>query len=113
MTNTENILEPLIDKAQAYAKTSCDLLKLQALNKSSTIAATVLSRTLLLGFILSFILSLSVAASLFIGEALGKNYLGFLIVSAFYLVVSFIVYLIHPTIKSYSINYIIRQSQII
>ena len=111
MTNAEKIFEPIFDKAQAYTKTSCDLIKLQMLDKSASVGANIFSRLLLLSLTLLFIFSLSIAISLLIGEALGKTYYGFFIVTGFYFVASLVVYLIHPALKSCVNNFIIKQSQ--
>jgi hypothetical protein len=81
--NTSSI-ESLIDRATEYGKTSFELAKLKVLDKTSDVVSTLLSHSLALIIILSFVLFLSLGLALWIGEILGKIYLGFFIVAAFY-----------------------------
>lgn len=84
MEGKDNVLESLIESAEEFGKTTIELLKYKALDKAIfTVSAVVLNVTVFIIVIL-FIIMLSIGASLWIGEALNKVYLGFLIVSAFY-----------------------------
>ena len=99
MDTTADLIEPLIDRAGAYGKTSLDLLKLKALDKTTDVASTLISRIILGAIFSFFITALNIAVALWIGELLGKNYYGFLIVSTFYGVLAIVLYFIHPTVK--------------
>ena len=102
-TNMEiktTLIDPLIEKAEAYGKTSLELLKFRFLDKTAAVSATLISR-LLLGIILSFFaILLNIAIALWLGELLGKNYYGFLIVSAFYGLCGMILIFLQPPIKA-------------
>ena len=104
-----NFIEPLIDKTEAYAKSSFELLKLKALDKTGEVTATLISRSLLVIVISFFIFTLNIAIALWIGDALGKAWYGFMIVALFYALVSIILLMMHPFIKSKANNAIIRK----
>lgn len=94
------LIDPLIEKAEAYGKTSFELLKFKFLDKTAAVSATLISR-LLLGIILSlFAILLNIAIALWLGELLGKNYYGFLIVAGFYGLCGMILLFLQPMIKA-------------
>ena len=110
MENNTNIVEPLFEKLQEYGKTSYELVKLKTLDKTSDIASTLISRLLLAVVILLFVVSINIGVSLWLGDLLGKTYLGFFIVGALYLVIGVILIFIHPSIKNSVNSSIIRQA---
>ncbi|MFB9057407.1 hypothetical protein ACFFU9_11715 [Mariniflexile ostreae] len=79
-------------KAKDYTETSIELLKLNAIDTTADIVSSIVSRMIMLFMVSIFILFVSVTASLYIGEHMGHYYLGFLIVSGFYLILAFLVY---------------------
>ncbi|MFM2049231.1 MAG: hypothetical protein RI955_1779 [Bacteroidota bacterium] len=107
MQATEKIIQPLLTKVEAYGKTSCELLKLQALDKSANMASTAISRLLFAGIFLLFIILLNVAIALLLGDVLGKNYYGFFIVAAGNAFIALCLFFFHPLIKSKANNFII------
>ena len=109
METTAALIEPLIERAEAYGKTSLELLKLKSLDKTSDVASTLIVRLLLAAVISFFLIALNIAAGLWLGELLGKNYYGFLIVAAFYGLFAIIIYLVHPNIKGRINNFLINQ----
>ncbi len=88
-------VESLIDRVKSYAETRIDLLRLKAIDKSSSVLSLVISLlvVILLGFI-AFIL-LNVGIALLLGELLGKSYYGFFIVAVFYLFIALVFYKFH------------------
>jgi membrane protein CcdC involved in cytochrome C biogenesis len=111
MENTVIVFEPLMEKIQEYGKSSFELYKLKTVEKSSAVAANFLSRCIAFLVILISLLMLSVASALSLGELLGKTYLGFLCVSAFYGVIGVILYFVyHNSIKRGIRNSIISQT---
>lgn len=109
MEEQENLIEPLLEKAQAYSKTSFELLRLKALAKTAEVASTTISRTALILIVLVFLFTLNTAVALWLGDLLGKIYYGFFIVAGFYALVSVILMITHPSIKKSVGNTIIRQ----
>lgn len=109
METNDNIIEPLLEKAMQYSKTSIELLKLEALNKVASAAGSLLNRLILSVAVLVFILFLSVAAALWLGQLLGEVYYGFLLVAAFYGIVWVVLLLMRSTIKKWVSNSVIAQ----
>lgn len=104
-----NFIEPLMDKAEAYAKSSLELLKLKAVDKTGDVTATLISRLLLIVVVSFFVFTLNIALALWLGDLLGKAWYGFMIVALFYALLSVVLLMIHPTIKSKANNAIIRK----
>ena len=109
METTISSLEPLLERAEEYGKTTFELLKLKSLDKTATVASAFISRLVLTSVIILFVFTLTVAAALWLGDELGKNYYGFLIVASFYGLVAIVLLLIHPFIKARVNNSIIKQ----
>lgn len=105
----ESLVEPLLERAEQYSKTSFELIKLKSVDKTADVLSTLSSR-LLLVLILSFlVLSLNIALALYIGDVMGKNYYGFLIVAGLYGFIGMLLIILHPYIKSRINNSIISQ----
>lgn len=109
MESQTNLIEPLLEKAETYSKTSFELMKLKTLAKTADVSSTLLSRSLFILFVSFFVLTITIAVALWIGDILGKNYYGFFIVAGFYAIASVILLIAHPSIKSSVNNTIIRQ----
>lgn len=99
MEVNENLIESLLARAEEYSKTSINLLKLKYVDKSADVVSTLHSYILFTIIICIFIITLTIATSLWIGELMGKNYYGFLIVSGFYGLVGVIFLFIRQQIK--------------
>lgn len=104
-----HLLEPLLEKVEAYSKTSFELLKLKTLAKTADVSSTLFSRLLLILFVSFLVLNLNIAAALWVGGLLGKTYYGFLIVAGFYALASVILLIVHPSVKTSVNNTIIKQ----
>ena len=86
-----NMIESLIEKAFDYGKISLELAKLKAVDKTSNIVSSAFSQVVIYLFVFSFLLFLNLGLALWIGELLGKNYYGFLIIAAVYGLVGLII----------------------
>lgn len=82
----------LFDKVEKYANTSIDILKLNAVEKSADVLSSLTSSIVVFIIFAMFTLFVNIGVSLFIGKMLEEYYLGFLIVSIFYLIVGLLVY---------------------
>ena len=106
----EIIIETLIDKAEQYGKTSIELYKLKAIDKSTDIFASLASRTVILVIISLFFILLTIAIALYLGDILGKSYYGFFIVSGFYGLVLILLSIFRkPFLEENFNDYIINQ----
>ncbi|MGV9004298.1 hypothetical protein [Flavobacterium sp.] len=93
MENIATNIEKLYEKAENYTKTSIDLVKLKAIDKTSEIISS-LAVVISIAFIVAiFSLFLNIGIALWIGDELNNTYLGFFIVSGFYFLVGIIIYI--------------------
>ena len=110
MEDNKKLLETLVDRATDYGKTSYELVKLQAVDKSSDVVSSVIHHTVVLILISSFMLFFNLGLAFWLGEILGKLFYGFFIVAGFYILVGLIVHIfLHKQLKEIIRNYVIRQ----
>lgn len=111
MGTEANLFESLYERAEAFSKTTLELTKLKALRTTTVIVTDLISKLGVIMMILMFILILTIGVALFLGELLGKAFLGFFIVAAFYLIVGLIFILfLHKWIKKPLFDLIIKQA---
>jgi len=103
------LIEPLLEKAESYSKTSFELLKLKAVDKTADLSSTLASRALFTIIVSLFAFTVNIAVALWLGELLGKAYYGFLVVASCYALAGIIVLAIHPFIKTRVNNAVIKQ----
>jgi hypothetical protein len=84
MEQQENLIESLIEKGEQYGKTTLELIKLKALDKSAEVTSTLVSWLIVVVLIVLFFLIFNIGIALWIGELLGKTYWGFFAVAGFY-----------------------------
>lgn len=93
MENNASTIEMLFERAEDYTRTTVELAKLNAVDKTADVMSSLLSRlTVSIVFVLFAFLA-NIGLSLWIGEILGKVYYGFFIVSSVYLIVAIVLYL--------------------
>ena len=92
MENQTNSLEALFEKTGDYLETRIELLKLQAVNKSSYVTSSMASRFVIALIISLIVLILNMGVSMWIGDMLGKMYYGFFLVSGFYILLAILLY---------------------
>lgn len=86
-------IEKLYDKAEQYSKTSIDLIKLNAIDKTSDLISSLAVVIAISLIVAMFTLFINIGISLYIGKLLHDYYLGFMIVSVFYIVVAIVVFI--------------------
>jgi hypothetical protein len=84
MEEQSDLIESLIEKGEQYGRTSFKLFKLKTLDKSADVGSNIVSWLVVIVFAVLFFLILNIGIALWIGELLGKSYLGFFAVSGFY-----------------------------
>ncbi len=110
MEDNKKLLESLVERATDYGKTSFELVKLQAVDKSSEVVSSVIPHTVVLILFSSFMLFLNLGIALWLGEIIGKVFYGFFIVAAFYVLTGIVIHLfMHKTLKKIIRNYVIQQ----
>lgn len=85
----ENIgIEEITDSLKLYAGTNIELIKLEVVERSSSIGASLVS-TILVGMACAlFVLFLSIGAGFYLSSLLGNYYFGFAIIAGFYLLLT-------------------------
>lgn len=88
MENQPNAIGSLFESAGDYLETRVDLLKLKAVNKSSDIVSSVVSRLVICLIITFGIFILNIGLSIWLGAVLGKIWYGFFAVGGFYILLA-------------------------
>ncbi|MDZ4682563.1 MAG: hypothetical protein SH848_19610 [Saprospiraceae bacterium] len=100
METRVDLFESLVDKAEAYARTTYELSKFKTLETITVVVTSLVSRLIVLSTISLFIVVLSIGIAFLLGDLLGKTYYGFFIVAAFYLLAGIVLKLfLHKWIK--------------
>lgn len=110
MEDNANLIEELIEKTVDYGKSSLELAKLKALDKTSDAVSSVVVHSVVLIVLLFFMLFLSFGLAFWLGQRLGEIYLGFIIVGGFYGITTILIYsFMRKWIKKQAGNYFIKQ----
>ena len=100
MENKTTILDPILERAETFGKTSLELFKLQTIEKFTKFISHVVSRSIAFFVLSLFIIMLSIGASIWLGDLLGRMYYGFLCVAVFHFIIGCIIYFfMHNWIK--------------
>ena len=102
--NPLNSIEALWQKISSYLETKILLLKLQAIDKSSAIIASIVSKLILLLAVIFFLFLINIGIALWIGSLLGKLYYGFFILAGFYIIVALLLYVFRKKLLKEPIN---------
>jgi len=92
MEENTKILESLIESATEYGKTSIELVKLKALDKTTDIVSSLIPFSVVIILLITFLLFLNIGIALWLGEILGKPFYGFFAVAGFYILTGIIIH---------------------
>jgi fatty acid desaturase len=110
MEDNKKSVELLLEKATEYGKTSFELVKLKALDKTSDVVSTFIPHSVVIVLIASFMLFLNLGLAFWLGEILGKIFYGFFVVAGFYVITGIVVhFFMHKWLKKVVGNYFIKQ----
>ncbi len=84
MEEKATLLESLVESAEVYTKSSIDLFKLIAIDKSANMLSSVVSTLIISMAVLCITMMVNIGAALWIGKLIGSSICGFFIVAAFY-----------------------------
>ncbi|MFZ4520923.1 MAG: hypothetical protein ACOYNC_04425 [Bacteroidales bacterium] len=105
------LIENLFEKVESYTMTTYELSKLKALETTTIVVTSLVSKLSVILMISMFALVLNIGIAIYLGELLGKLYFGFFIVAGFYLVAGVILHLfLHSWIKKPLSDLIITQA---
>jgi len=89
---TVALIETLIDRSKEYAGNRLELLKLKIVDKSSNVVSSVIAGIALFVVLFIFFIVFNIGIALLIGDLVGKSYLGFLILAAFYAIAGLVLF---------------------
>jgi fatty acid desaturase len=109
MEENSKLFESLLEKATDYGKTSFELVKLRALDKTSDVVSSFVPHAVVFIMFVSCFLFLNLGLAYWLGEILGKIFYGFFIVAGFYVLSGIVIHLfMHKWLKKVVRNYIIK-----
>jgi hypothetical protein len=110
MTENTTPIATLFERAEDYGKTTLNLLKLNAIDKSADVVSSLVSRLAVVMTVVFSILIVSVGLSLWIGKLLGDTFYGFFIIGGFYAILAILLQVFrHQWLKDPVSNSIIKQ----
>jgi hypothetical protein len=110
MQDQAKMIETLLHDATEYGKTSLEIVKLKAVDKSSEVLSSVVFQTILYVLLISFVVFVNLGLAIWIGKMLGQLYFGFFVMAAFYGLAGLIFYFFfQKKIKRVVSEYIIKQ----
>ena len=110
METASKHIELLYDEVKVFTESSLELYKLNAIEITSDIVSSLLSRFVMVLIFSLFTMFVNIAISLLIGNIMGAYYLGFLIVSCFYLIITSLLYFFNNRlIKIHIANLVIEK----
>jgi hypothetical protein len=89
----DHLLESLLEKGEEYSKTTLNLLKLKALDKSVEMASHILFHAVITLILFMFLLMITIGVAIWVGEITGKSWFGFFAVAGFYGISAVVIYL--------------------
>jgi hypothetical protein len=92
MKTNANLIEGLIEKTVEYGKSSLEIAKLKAIDKTSDVVSSLMTHSVVIVILFSFLLFLNLGLALWIGKILGEIYYGFFVVAGFYGIVAILVF---------------------
>lgn len=93
MEDKATLIESLFKKTEEYVSTNIELFKLKSIDKSAELVSDLASKTILIIAGLITVMILNFGLAMYIGELVGKTYLGFLILGGAYAVITIMIYL--------------------
>ncbi len=90
MNDTSTPIETLFEKVQDYSKTTLELYKLNAIDKSADVASSLISRMAVFMVVALSVIIISIGIAIWIGQILGNTSYGFFIIGGFYALIAII-----------------------
>jgi hypothetical protein len=109
MEDNVNIFEALYERAVDYVKTSFELNKLKAIEKTTDVVSSFIPHTIVFVLISFFVLSLNLGLAFWLGDILDNVAYGFFIVAGFYCITGIIIhFFFHERLKRFFGNYVLK-----
>jgi len=111
METPASSIESLIERVEAYGRTTFELSKLKLLDTITNVVSSMVPWISVILMFSLFTLVLNIGIALWLGELLGKPYYGFFIVAGFYLVAGIVLHIfMYKWIKRPISEFIIKQA---
>lgn len=92
METPSGLIKTLVEQIKELGLTTYELTKLKALDAITILVSSLVSKLIVLLVFSMFVLILNFGFALYLGEILGKIYLGFFIVAAFDLILGIVLH---------------------
>jgi len=89
---TVTLIESLFSQSKDYAGDRLELYKLKLVDKSASVASSVIAGVALAIVLFIFFVVFNIGIALLIGDLVGKSYLGFLILAVVYAIVGIVIF---------------------
>jgi len=110
MQENTKLIVSLFEKATEFGKTSIELAKLKAIDKTSDVVSSFIPHSFVFVIISSFLVFFNLGIAFWLGKMLGETYFGFFIVAAFYGIMGLVFhFFFHKWIKRLIYNSIIKK----
>jgi hypothetical protein len=109
MEDNTKLIELLLERATDYGKTSFELIRLKTIDKTADVVSSLIPQSVVLILMASFLFFLNMGIALWLGDMLGKEFYGFFVVAAFYIIAGILIhFFLHKRIKRIIGNYFIK-----
>ena len=110
MEDNAKLIESLLERAAEYGKTSYELIKLKAVDKTTDVVSSFIPNSVVFVLIVSFMIFFNLGLAFWLGEIFGRIYFGFFVVAAFYGIIAIVLhFFMHNRLKRIISNYIIKK----
>jgi cytochrome c biogenesis protein CcdA len=110
MKEDPTLIDTLIERVKEFTLSYLELTKLKAINRLSQVFSETIPDALIVVLGLTFFLFLNLSAAFVIGDAIGQIWLGFLVVSGFYLLLSLVLHFVmRGWLRRTAGNYLVRK----
>jgi len=109
MEDNAKLIESILERTAEYGKTTFELVKLKALDKTTDVVSSLFPNSIVFVLIVFFMLFLNVGLALWLGEILGKIFFGFFVLAAFYLIIGIVLhFFMHKWLKKIAGDFFIK-----
>ena len=110
MEDNAKLIESLLERVAEYGKTSYELIKLKAVDKTTDVVSSFIPNVVAFVLIVSFMIFFNLGLAFWLGEIFGRIYFGFFVVAAFYGIIAIVLhFFMHNRLKRIISNYIIKK----
>lgn len=110
MEKDTNLFESLLESVTEYGKTTWQLGRLQAIEKATDVASSLVTHTIVIVLIFTFLFLSNLGLALWLGGILENIWHGFFIVAGFYGIIAIILhFFFHDWLKKQFRDFFIKQ----